>query len=346
MPFRVPVLLINVSIEKYMVKRVLKILFLIFLIAGTIYIIGRKRQETLRHLAGPVFGTEFKIEYVSADTLGSAIRAELEQVNQSLSMFAPGSTVSRINDGRSRDTDEMLREVFLLSQRISQQTGGAFDVTVAPLVNAWGFGFKKKMDVSAKQVDSMMQFVGYSKVRLVDDKIVKEDPRLMLDFSSVAKGYAVDRVARLLDRRGVQNYMIEIGGEIVARGSHPEGRPWNIGIAQPTDRVGEGLVKILEVKNKAIATSGNYRRYYEKDGQRYAHTIDPHTGRPVQHDLLSATVIAPDCATADAYATAFMVMGSAKARKVLEAHPELQAFFIMAGKGGEYVTWASDGFYK
>lgn len=327
-------------------KRIIQLLFLVFLIVGTIVIVGRKQRETLRNLSGPVFGTEFKIEYVSADTLDGAIHAELEQVNRSLSMFAPTSVVSRINEGSSDDTDEMFREVFRLSQQISQQTGGAFDVTVAPLVNAWGFGFKQGTDVSAAQVDSMMAFVGYRKVKLAGDKVVKDDPRLMLDFSSVAKGYAVDRVARLFESRGVKDFMIEIGGEVVARGRHPEGRPWKIGIAQPTDSDGTALMKILEVKDKAIATSGNYRRFYVKNGKRYAHTIDPHSGCPVQHDLLSATVIAPDCATADAYATAFMVMGKEKARKVLAGHPELQAFFILAGKDGKYETWNTAGFYE
>ncbi len=237
-------------------------------------------------------------------------------------------------------TDTLFRAVFGISKKISAETGGAFDVTVAPLVNAWGFGFKSGTMPTAHQVDSIMAFVGIDKIRLENGQVVKADKRTMLDFSSVAKGYAVDRVARLFDSCGIRHYMIEIGGEVIVKGRHPEGRPWHIGVSKPVDD-GRDLQTTLALSDAAMATSGNYRRFYTRGGRRYAHTIDPHTGRPVQHELLSATVIAPDCATADAYATAFMAMGMAKAKKVLERHRELAAYFIYTTKNGSYATWGT-----
>ena len=194
-----------------------------------------------------------------------------------------------------------------------------------------------------RQVDSLLAFVGMDKIRLVEERIVKNDERIMLDFSSVAKGYAVDRIARLLTKHSVNDFMVEIGGEVVARGQHPDGRPWEIGIAQPANN-GNHIQKVLRVKDKALATSGNYRRFYVKNGKRYAHTINPHTGKPIQHDVLSATVIAPDCATADAYATAFMVLGKKRTQEVLSKHSEIAAFLIYTVENGDYATWASQNF--
>lgn len=324
-------------------KRIAQFSFLLFLIVGTVFILKRHKPTVLHHYSGSIFGTVYNIKYVGKDSLESQILAELHCVDLSLSMFNPNSTVSRINTNKSSQTDEMLCEVFTLSKKISQQTQGAFDVTVAPLVNAWGFGYKNKTDLTDRQVDSLLAFVGMDKIRLVEERIVKNDERIMLDFSSVAKGYAVDRIARLLTKHSVNDFMVEIGGEVVARGQHPDGRPWEIGIAQPANN-GNHIQKVLRVKDKALATSGNYRRFYVKNGKRYAHTINPHTGKPIQHDVLSATVIASDCATADAYATAFMVLGKKRTQEVLSKHSEIAAFLIYTVENGDYATWASQNF--
>jgi thiamine biosynthesis lipoprotein len=238
----------------------------------------------------------------------------------------------------------MFIEVYQKAMEVSQETDGAFDITVAPLVNAWGFGFKSGEQPSPHQVDSLLQLVGYKKVSLEGHRIRKQDPRTMLDCSAIAKGFGADVVARLLRQREVKNFMVEIGGEIVTSGVNAQRLPWKIGVTKPTDdslsTSGE-LQTVLNVTDKAMATSGNYRNFYYKGGKKYAHTIDPKTGYPVQHSLLSATVLAPDCATADAMATSFMVMGLEKAKAVLERHQELMVYFIYADERGQNAVWYS-----
>ncbi len=325
--------------------RLLQLAFLLFLIVATVLILRRHSGLELLHAEGPIYGTVYHIDYEHTEPLDAQILAELKSVDASLSMFNKESTVSQINSGATAETDTMFREIFALARRVSAETGGAYDVTVAPLVNAWGFGFKSGQMPTDAQVDSMKSFVGIDKVKLVGTRLVKNDPRTMIDFSSIAKGYAADRVARLFDSCGIRNYMIEIGGEVVVHGEHPDGRPWNIGISRPTADDDELQVQ-LSLTNAAMATSGNYRNFYVKDGRRYAHTIDPHKGRPVEHELLSATVLAPDCATADAYATAFMVMGLRKAQAVLQKHPELSAYLVYTAPDGTYATWETENVKK
>lgn len=328
------------------VKHITQAVFLLLLIVGTAFVLRRHQEMQLQYSHGPIFGTSYNIEYEYTAPLDSLIFCQLRAVDNSLSMFNDSSTVACINAGQTMTTDAMLREVLKKSLEVSAETEGAYDVTVAPLVNAWGFGLKNDSNVTPQMIDSIRAFVGYEKVKLVGDKLVKADGRTMMDFSSIAKGYAVDRVARLFDSLKIENYMIEIGGEIVVRGLHPENRPWKIGVNKPSDSAEMELQTTLSLTNVAMATSGNYRRFYVKDGKRYAHTIDPLTGYPVQHELLSATVLAPDCATADAYATAFMVMGLEKARQLLSRHKELSAYFIYTDKDGNFATWTTENMKK
>ncbi len=249
-----------------------------------------------------------------------------------------------MNRNEKVTVNEMFSEVFQLAEKISAETDGAFDITVAPMVNAWGFGFKTGNMPDARQLDSLRAIVGFHKVKLEEGRVVKKNPNIMLDCSAIAKGYGCDVVARFLEKNGVKNYMVEIGGEIVTCGVNDQRMPWKIGVTKPTDdslNVNSELQTVLNVTNKAMATSGNYRNFYYKNGRKYAHTIDPKTGMPVQHSILSATVLADNCATADAYATSFMVMGLDKARKVLEKHPELMAYFICSGKNGKTTVWFS-----
>ena len=239
--------------------------------------------------------------------------------------------------------------MYGLAQQISAETEGAFDITVAPLVNAWGFGFKHSIDIAPNVIDSLRQFVGYQKTRMEGGKIVKDDERLMLDCSAIAKGYGVDVVARTLDQKGVKHYMVDIGGEVVLKGKSPRMKDWRIGINKPIEdslSVNQELQTILEISDIGMATSGNYRKFYYKDGKRYAHTIDPRLGTPVQHNILSATVLAKDCTTADAYATAFMVMGLEKALDFCQKHPELNAYFICDGEGDSYEIHYTPGMEK
>lgn len=330
-------------------KTFFKTIFLLSLIAGTVYIIGRHRSQNncFRTSKGQIFGTYYHIKYEAPQCLDSALLAELQHVDASLSLFNRQSTLARINDGRTDQADTMTAEVFRLSERVAKATGGAFDVTVAPLVNAWGFGFKNAENMTQSAIDSLLDFVGYTKISLQDNHFVKEDSRIQMDFGAIAKGYGVDRAARLLQDKGVKNFMVEIGGEVVTAGENPHGKPWSIGVSRPTPDNQNGkeeVQTVIALSGRALATSGNYRNFYYRDGHRYAHTISPHTGHPVEHSLLSASVIAPTCAEADAFATAFMVMGLEKARKTLEKQKQLEAYLIYSAPDGTLCVWQSDNF--
>ena len=321
-----------------------RILFLGFLIAATAYIVHKQHNTPYQHDEGQVFGTFYHITYQNDTSLNADIMAELQKVDNELSMFNPKSTISRINRSEDIQTGPMFEEVFGLAEKISDDTDGAFDITVAPLVNTWGFGFKTGTPPTRHTIDSLLSVVGYRKVQLQGHRIRKADKRIMLDCGAIAKGYGCDAVARLLQRRGIDNYMVEIGGEVVTHGISEKRLPWKIGVTKPTDdslAVDRELQTVLNVKNMAMATSGNYRNFYYRGGKKYAHTIDPKTGFPVQHSILSATVLAKQCATADAYATSFMVMGMQRAQKVLERHPELMAYLIYSDHRGQLQVWYS-----
>ena len=321
--------------------------FLLFLIIGTVVIL--KKQPPFRTNEGMVFGTIYKITYQHDDDLQEDIKQALMEVDNSLSPYNPNSIITRINHNEDTTLTPHFTHVYGLAQQISAETEGAFDITVAPLVNAWGFGFKHSIDIAPNVIDSLRQFVGYQKTRMEGGKIVKDDERLMLDCSAIAKGYGVDVVARTLDQKGVKHYMVDIGGEVVLKGKSPRMKDWRIGINKPIEdslSVNQELQTILEISDIGMATSGNYRKFYYKDGKRYAHTIDPRLGTPVQHNILSATVLAKDCTTADAYATAFMVMGLEKALDFCQKHPELNAYFICDGEGDSYEIHYTPGMEK
>lgn len=324
-------------------KKTAAFIFLLLLIAGTVWIVRFRGTSQLRTAHGGIFGTTYHVKYESPQPLDAEILAELQRVDASLSVFNPQSVISQINDGRRERVDAMLYEVLQKARQVSEATGGAFDITVMPLVNAWGFGFKHgKLPVPDREVDSLRALVGYRRLELTSDSVLhKEDARISIDCGAIAKGYGVDRVARLLRDRGVRNFMVEIGGEVVTKGRNPQtGNPWQIGVSRPDEtRQGEGEVQtVLSLENAALATSGNYHNFYIRDGRKYAHTIDPRTGRPVQHSLLSATVMAHDCATADAYATAFMVLGLDSAMQVVKGTKGLKAYFIYADAQGRLKT--------
>ena len=325
-------------------KLIWQIPFLLLLIIGTVVIIKQQRSVPYQHNEGFVFGTVYHITYQSEDDLQQEIEAELKKVDNSLSPFNKSSVISHINRNEDMETNEMFREVFNLAESISKETDGAFDITVAPMVNVWGFGFKKGIEPNKEVLDSIRNLVGYQKVKLVNNRIQKRNPNTMLDCSAIAKGYGSDVVARLLKRKGIHNFMVEIGGEIVTCGNSEKRVPWHIGVNKPTDdslNTNQEIQTVLNVTDMAMATSGNYRNFYYKNGKKYAHTIDPKTGYPVQHSILSATVLAKNCATADAYATSFMVMGLDGAKKILDKHPELLAYLIYADAKGKNQVWYS-----
>ena len=329
-------------------KIYLQAAFLLFLIIGTVVIIRQQRDVPYQTNRGFIFGTIYHATYQYDKDLNQEIVAALNRVDEEFSMFNKKSTVTRFNEGKKIVASPMFVNLLQLSQTIHQATNGAFDITVAPLVNAWGFGFKHQQLPNQQQVDSLRKFMGmhYISVNHVDGKTIvsTKHPHLMLDFSAIAKGYGNDVVADLMKRHGIKNYMIEIGGEIVASGLNEKRLPWKIGVTKPNDNKteeNEELQTVLNITNKAMATSGNYRNFYYRGKKKFAHTIDPRTGYPVQHSLLSATVIANSCAEADAYATAFMVMGIERAKEVLKQHQELMAYFIYVGHDGKNQVWFS-----
>lgn len=321
-----------------------QIAFLVLLIVGAFLIVRQQNVTPYQNDNGFIFGTVYNITYQHSSDLHALIIEELQKVDGSLSPFNKKSVISAVNRNEAVTVDNMFTDVFTKAMTVSRETNGAFDITVAPLVNLWGFGFRSGEIPTDRAVDSLRQLTGFGKVRLTDGRVVKADPRVMLDCSAIAKGYGCDAVARLLRRHGVENFMVEIGGEVVLSGISSRQQPWRIGVNKPVEdslnTAGE-LQTTLSITDRAMATSGNYRNFYYKDGRRYAHTIDPRTGRPVQHSLLSATVLAADCATADAYATAFMVMGMEQARRVLERHRELMAYFIYSDDNGDFAVWHS-----
>ena len=318
--------------------------FLAVLIVGTIFVIHQQHATPYQKNAGLIFGTTYSVTYQCSEDLHGEIEAELRKVDDEFSMFNSQSIVARLNNGENPELSSDFIGVFKLAHEVSEDTNGAFDITVAPLVNAWGFGFKHEQMPTKEQVDSLRQLIGYQHVSLKDNTITMHKPGMMLDFSAIAKGYGVDVVARLLERHDIKNFMVEIGGEITTRGINPDRVPWKIGVNKPNeDALNESheLQTILNVTDKSMATSGNYRNFYVKEGKKYAHTIDPKTGYPVQHTLLSATVLADRCAKADAYATSFMVLGMDGAKEILARHKELMAYLIYTDRKGHLAVWYS-----
>lgn len=300
---------------------------IVFLLLTVALLMGCSKPMPFQRHSNFVFGTVYNITYQYDKDLQKEIEAELMKVDAEFSMFNKESTVARINRGDSTvERSEMFNEIYQLAQTVSDDTYGAFDITVAPLVNAWGFGFKHEQLPTAQQVDSLMRI------------------RNQMDFSAIAKGYGCDVVARLLKSKGINNYMVEIGGEVVVSGHNDKDQLWHIGVNKPVDdstHMENELQTVLSITDHAMATSGNYRNFYYQNGKKYAHTIDPRTGYPVQHSLLSATVIADNCATADAYATSFMVLGVDGAKEVLLRHPELMAYLIYVDEDGQMAVWSS-----
>lgn len=321
-----------------------RLLFLLLLIVASIYIIRQQQTMPYQHNSGQIFGTTYNITYQSDKDLHQDILNCLNQVDYTFSTFKQQSIISKINRNEPVQLNQMFCEVFDLAKNISTETNGAFDITVAPLVNVWGFGFKTGTPPTPHIIDSLKNIIGYKKVTRIDKQIKKQDARTMLDCSAIAKGYGSDMVAQLLRSKDIKNFMVEIGGEIVTQGNSEKRIPWKIGVTKPTDdstQTNNELQTVLNVTDMTMATSGNYRRFYYKHGKKYAHTIDPKTGYPVQHSILSATVLAKTCATADAYATAFMVLGLEKTKQVLQHHPELMVYLIYADNKGKNKIWVS-----
>ncbi|MBK7173035.1 MAG: FAD:protein FMN transferase [Bacteroidales bacterium] len=313
------------------------------------YSCTEKKQLQLFRFTGETQGTYYAVTIIAEDSanLQPSIDSLLRRFDSSASVYKPNSIISRLNRNDSNAmADETFTAVFQKAMEVSEKTGGAFDITVGPLVSAWGFGLSERLKIDQHTVDSLLAFVGYHKVKLAEGKLDKEDPRIRIDYNAIAQGYAVDVLADFLASKGIKSYLVDIGGEIVGHGSRLDGTDWNVGIELPADNQDDErkIQAVVLLKNKALSTSGNYRKYYEENGVRYSHTIDPSTGYPVKHSLLSVSVLAKDCMTADAYSTAFMVMGLEKAKKFLESQNELEAYFIYSVNKGVNETFFTKGF--
>ena len=307
----------------------------------------KQREPRFVNIRGVVFGTYYSVSYYSdkGEDHSEAVDSIFNVVNLSMSYYIPNSTLSKINRNETNQADEHFLTVLNRSLEIAEQTGGAFDPTISPLVNAWGFGFEDRQRMTPALIDSLKRIIGYQKVSVAGNRIIKAIPEIQFDFNAIAKGYASDIAGQLLESKGIETYMVEIGGDLIARGLKPDGTPWRIGLERPAQDMyaQQDWEYMVEMHNRAVATSGSTRKYYEEGGQRFSHTIDPFTGRPVTHNLLSVSVFADDCMTADAFATAFMVMGLERSKEFIRKRDDIQAFFIYSDNGDDYGTYTTEG---
>ncbi|MDR0711025.1 MAG: FAD:protein FMN transferase [Prevotellaceae bacterium] len=298
---------------------------------------------------GTALGTTYAIAYDGADTLQSEAEQLMQRVEKSLSIYDKESIISKVNRNEDVALDNYFVECFEVALQVNRQTNGAFDAGASPLFAVWGFGAKEhSAPPTQRQIDSVKQFCGMDKFAIVNNRIVKSDPRAQLNANAVAKGYAVDVVARFLESRNITAYLVEIGGEIRCSGVKPNGDKWVVGIDMPKDgnfTPGADMVGAIAISDRAVATSGNYRRFYMSNNGKVPHTINPATGLPAHNSLLSATVVAASCAVADAYATALMVMGVDSAKILLDNHQELEAFLIFSEQQ-QLQTYATPQFKK
>ncbi|MCU0456489.1 MAG: FAD:protein FMN transferase [Bacteroidales bacterium] len=308
----------------------------------------RKKPE-YSSFAGAAQGTTYSIIFEKKPGIDPLVLREeaeilLHDFDMSLSLYEDSSVLCRLNRNENVKPDRFFTDAFRRSKEISDLTGGAFDITVGPLVRAWGFGPDGNKDFTPSGIDSLLQLVGMQKVELRDGNLWKADPRITLDLNAIAQGYSVDVVCGFLEKKGVNSFLVEIGGEVRVEGDKG-GSLWTIGIDRPVDynvSPGSDLKAVIRMKDRALATSGNYRKFYIENGIKYSHTIDPKTGYPAKNQLLSATILASDCAAADGIATACMVMGKEKSIEFLDLHPEYDGYLIYSDDSGNFRTWMTE----
>ena len=269
----------------------------------------------------------------------------MDRINVSMSTYDPKSNLSRLNmNDTTARVDPDMKRVLDVGWQVSRESGGAFDMTVAPLVNAWGFGFTARAKVTPALIDSLLQFTGYTKVHVEGDRLIKEDPRIMIDPNAITPGYSSDVVADFFDSLGLKNYLVEVGGELRCKGKNKEGNDWRVGVDKPIENLAEREIQqVFHLEHVSVATSGNYRKFYVEDGVKYSHEIDPKTGYPARSNLLSATVFADKCIYADAYATVLMVIGFEKSKEFYARIPGIQVYLIYSDSTGSLKTWWSPG---
>jgi thiamine biosynthesis lipoprotein len=329
----------------------MKFIWLFLLFALILLGCNKKKSEYLK-ISGFAQGTTYHITYENSyhQDYSADIDSILKAFDKSCSIYDSTSIISRINNNNPTvEADDWFVDVFNKSVEVNTVSGGAFDITVGPVVNAWGFGNGPVLKHDTAYIDSLLQYVGMEKVKLEGRKVIKKNPGVKLDVNALAQGYSTDVVCDFFNRKGIKNYVVEIGGEVRAKGTNVRDKFWHIGIDRPTDgnlSSGKDLQAIIEIDNKSLSTSGNYRAFFVENGKKYAHTIDPKTGFPARNTLLSATVVCDDCITADAYATTFMVLGVEKSKELLSKLPGIEVYFVYSNPQGEYEVFYSEGMKK
>jgi len=330
----------------------IQLIVLIFILLLLYLVTHSAKKGDYVSISGFAQGTTYHITYESkmGENLQRIIDSLLTDFDMSLSIYQPNSLISKFNRNEPGvKADWKFITVFNKSFEVYQKTDGAFDITVGPIVNALGFGNTDTLNIDSTLIDSLLQYIGMDKVKLQDDLLIKEEEETILDLNAIAQGYSVDIVAVMFEEMKIKNYMVEIGGEVRAKGRNARNQIWRIGIDKPVEGnmyPGAELQAIIELKNRSLATSGNYRKFYEKDGVKYVHTINPKTGYPVVSNLLSATVVASDCMTADAYATALMVFGVERSIEFLRKNKFLDAYLIYSDEKGSFKIYQTDGLSK
>lgn len=310
-----------------------------------------KKSEYFK-ISGFAQGTSYSITYENSTNQDYTqdIDSILNAFNKSLSIYDSTSIISRMNNNdTTARADKWFVDVFNKSAEVNRVSGGAFDITVGPVVDAWGFGNKTFARHDTAFIDSLLQFVGMDKVKLEGRKLIKKLPGIKLDVNALAQGYSVDLVCDFFKSKGIRNYLVEIGGEVRGKGTNAKNKLWQIGIDRPKDdniMPGSDLQAIVQIDNKALSTSGNYRAFYVEDGIKYSHEIDPKTGFPARNTLLSTSVVCDDCITADAYSTAFMVLGLEKSKELLKKLKGMEVYFVYSNPKGQYEIYFSDGMKK
>lgn len=352
MPLNIPLrgqLTANMSVIKKICT--LSAAFVLIFAAGC-----NKAGNTYKSIDGFAQGGTFHLVYKEVGQPGQynlpdSLTKWFGAIDKSLSGYDCTSITSRINRGENPPLDSLFIGCFNLSREVWEKTGGKFDISAAPFFDIWGFGFRNREQVSQEKIDSIMAFVGMEKLHIRYDStanasfLVREDPRMKVNFNAIAQGYTCDYICRELEKAGITDYLLEVGGEILCKGKNAKGKDWSVGIDKPVDGnfiPGQTVEAVIEVSGKGLVTSGNYRKFYIEDGEKFSHTIDPKTGYPVRHNLLSATVIAPTAALADAYATYLMVIGLEPAKKFLQAREEMDALLVY-GEEENLKVYATEG---
>ena len=326
--------------------------YIIFVILGVCFLTySCKREGKIVKFGGEAQGTYYAVTYIDNDgrNFQDSIDLILKKFDSSCSIYKPNSIISRFNNNDpTAKADKDFTTVFNKAMEVSERSGGAFDVTVGPLVRAWGFSIKGKLKMDDHKVDSLKQYVGYKKVKLVNGRVIKENPNIQLDYNALAQGYSSDVLGRFLESKGIKNYLVDVGGEVLGRGRKPDGGIWSVGIERPpSDSVQkQQLEAIVNLDNRALSTSGNYRSYFIKNGVKYSHEIDPFSGYPIHFKLLAVSVLAENSISADAFCCAFLVMGKEKALEFLKHNHDLEAYFIYLDDKGNLKTTCSPGFKK